>query len=325
MKLSKITEDKFTLAIVAGSVILAAFFVFGLWLGVWSEINSKKEGLQTEIKNLEKFLKNLKTVGTDKPTQQRIEEIDNYKKSLDKAKQDIIKFYKRSNTRLEEWCDEMKKRLPNPGATPDLGTFQAIYQDERDKLILVLTGDKEHSVDVPEDSSGGKTKEVLLGFETPSDPTKFKMLQKRFWIQKHLFEAMVKSEVKRCDLLDFKLSDVKPKPPTKIKSELGEIIGFRLIVRLTSREIAPLIESISATAENDFFVIINKVEINRLAEEFYQRRYYESLEPSPLPEEKERKTYRPPTIEPPLVKVEIIGGVLDFDEKELDRRINEKY
>lgn len=307
MKLPQIFSglmNRFTLVCGVVVVGLVLFFFLGVY-NLWSQINQKREELAKEEKKLENKIKEFKALPVEKkPGQESIKKYEEYRQRLENDEKACLDYYKKADGYLEAWFSGLS--LERDGL-PSGGAFYTNYGTERDKLLKSL---KEKNIQIGKSETAGNEAEILGFSEFKSEERgRFRLLQKRFWIQERIINAIIKSKVTRCEVIDF----TKGKPSRVTDIPAREIIPVGVTVYLPYKDITQFIYHLTDVSQGGFFIVIKEVNISRVVEQLGE--YPERKRPTPQPDLNQKGTWQPPPIAPPLVRLAILCEVLDFDIK----------
>ncbi len=299
--LKNLIKDPFWLVMVIVFLVCVLFFLFDI-LPLWGSIDSQQELLEREKKTMDKIIKK----GPGVPTEEWVEEVNNYKTALEEEIARVRGLYKETDKSFEEWFSALKCK---PDEVPAPGAFIPRYQVARDDLIGLLkdkeiTTGKSEEPDVSEEDIAKS-----LGFGDPNAED-HKTLQKRFWIQKKIIDVILQSDVVHCNKIGFVLSKEGDKQGSRFPEGLGTLIPFEITVKLYLSNVSTftykLIEYVSETP----LMVIDEIIVGRdfdsimqTVDEFYSKRL----------NEEEKSTWRPPKISLPFVQLTIKGRALDFE------------
>ncbi|MEK7449096.1 MAG: hypothetical protein AAB019_06390 [Planctomycetota bacterium] len=317
-----VVKNPFWLAMMGLGVILAGFFMFDIY-GRWGKISKLRTDLiggdpegtalseqsgdsVGQVQRLDRYIKR----GHAVPTPDWLRQYADWKTKAQEEEKKCLDYYKQSDAKLEQWFTGLK--IKAPAALPDEGDFKTHYDAALKTQIDELKKHNLEITDMPEDKA--------LGFEEPT-PANFKILQKRYWLQEKLFQAMVHSGVRRCNKINFN------KKSSEIPAGLGVYIPFEIKVSLPGEAVAKFIYQILASgyeSENqplqsspggtgqNIIMTIKSIELSRPADEVSN--YPEKIEETRYLDEKDNLTL-PSLTGNPLVQLVINGSALDFDIK----------
>lgn len=310
----KLNINPYKGGLAAAAIAIAAVF----YLGVWSNYESasgQRTGLEDKEKKMDLMMRNPGTA-----SKRMVAVYKEYQDALGKETTNCQGYYKEKGALLTRWFSGISIE---PNGLPKHGEFKARYIDEKNQLIRKLKDNKIRVAIIPEEGDAAKAEDAQMGFEEPT-PENLKNLQKRFWIQEMLVNAMTESDVLvlHCEKMTFAAVNAPPggagKPPPAqaarlIPGNLGTVVSFELNVNLHAGNAPVLIENILKRSKDGFLVEIKKVELSRIADELAN--YPEFKSPEKQPSIAEKESYKPPALKPPMVKLTIQGEALDFDIK----------
>lgn len=307
MKLTTL-RSPFWITMLVSGVIFVAFFVIDI-NNRWNEIATLEDQLMgsAELPGRKEALEKYVNKGPDLPSRAWAKEYNDWVQLTEEENRKCVDYYRQADAKLEEWFPG----LPLKNGLPDEGDFDTRYGSQTSSFINLLK-EKEITIgDVPlrETSEMNYTQEShTLGFEP--NLNNFKILQKRFWIQNKLKQAMVDSEVKQCVYIKFKKS--KHGGIEKLPNNLGAYIYFKAHVYLSYDVLPKFVEHVLNPGPDNIFVTLKGIDITRIPEEISRNPEKESK----TLYENEKGKWSPPPLEKPLVQLVLTGNVMDFEIKE---------
>ena len=292
-----ILKDRFLIG--TGIVIIAMvlFFVFFI-RSYWVKISDERELIGREKMTLDMIEK----TRSNNPTDPKIRAFLDYKQKLEKEYQQCFAYYKEIDKTIEKWFDSV---ILDRAGNPTEDSFVPAYNNAKNKLINESL--KDHNISVVKENGEEVTetanREEVLGFVASTDKAQYKEIQKRFWIQKKLIDALISTgiEVRKCGQINIK----KALEPLKIPDNLGIMIPFEITVYLPYKNVDRLFASIIGNSKGGPFLIIQHTKITRVSKQGEQVK-----EVTVMLSEKEQWK---PMQDMPLVKVFIAGSALDFE------------
>jgi hypothetical protein len=306
--LKGLTKDPFWLVTVLLAVIFILFFCLDI-LPFWSSISTQQTELQKVGEKMDKIIKR----GSKVPTEQWVKQVNDDKNRLADEKSRVLDFYRGVDKNLKAWFPALNC---SPEKSPDPGAFISRYEVEFDKLVDLL---KDKGIKVGTDSGDqGNILDKVLDKGNPNKDN-HRVLQKRFWLQKKLIEAMIDSNVLRCKKIGFIAPtgvewrggpEEKPRADGKLLGGLATPIPVELQALLCMKDVPTLVYNLIKYSETSPLMTIKKIEVKRVLESI-EKNSTEVIDQSAM--ETERGTWNPPAIELPIVQLTLTGEVLDFD------------
>lgn len=313
----KLKINLYKSALIVIAIAIVALFYAGVW-DYYNEISALKAKLAQKEKDIDKLAKNPDTKST-----RAVVRIKEYQSALDTETNSCKGYYKTKGELLSRWFPGMAVK---PDGIPEAGDFKAKYVDEKNGLIRAL---KERKIKIGAITKGDEepiSEDIQLGFSEPTADN-IKMVQKQFWLQQMLVNAMIESDVVHCEKISFTIknpapgggakSGTSPNNPfagmRKIPGDIGTAIPFELHIRLANKNAPAFVYNILRNAKDSFLMDIRKIELVRVMDEITA--YPEIKTPDKQPLGTEKESYKPPALAIPLIKLVIEGEALDFDIK----------
>lgn len=290
-------SNLFTVLIAIVVLAALAIFYFGV-VSYYQNVSSQKVQLSENKDRIARLI----AKKDDVPSQKWIELYESRQKELDGEIVRVKEYYMGMDKSLEKWFPALKVS----NGAPSFGDFKTMYLDKKTAKIKELKAKKIY-VSFDEDARDSRRAEEGrdLGFGEPTEANIGK-LQKHFWIQEFLFSAMLDSGVIRCDMIEF--------PDKPASFTYGSYIPFVLTVRLQNKNVPSFMYNLmrvrNAGGDIAVALMIKSVSLTRISEEIEGHPEWMDIKNIP---EKDRDSYKPEVINPPISRLYIEGDVLDFD------------
>lgn len=294
---STVLKNRF---LVISTIIIIAMVVFFIVFikTYWDNIKTKRLLVKKEKTTLEMIEK----TGTNNPTDPKIKAYLDYKQKLELEYQQCLAYYKEIDKAMEKWFDGIKM---DQSGNPTEESFLTAYNNAKTKLIGESLNAQNIKVvpETEEEVMDEDRKAEILGFTVPTDKTQYKAIQKRFWIQKRLIEALSLNglEINKCGAIKVRKTAELVKTP----DNLGVMIPFELTVYLPYKNIGRLFSSITETSKGGPFLIIEQTKITRASKQG------EEIKEITVLTQGQKQWEAPQDL--PLVKVFIVGSTIDFE------------